>query len=71
LPKLMLAGLTERDPGVVPVPVSGIPSVGFEALELSERVPLELPLAVGAKVTLKVYVWPAFKVTGGAIPLTL
>jgi hypothetical protein len=54
LPKLMLDGFTASDPGVVPVPLSGMESVGLEALELSERVPLELPPAVGSKVTLKV-----------------
>jgi hypothetical protein len=54
LPKLMLEGFTTSDPGVVPVPLSGMDSDGFEALELRVSVPLELPPVVGAKATLNV-----------------
>jgi hypothetical protein len=50
----MLGGFTASDPGVVAVPLSGMESVGFEAFELRESDPLELPLVVGEKVTLKV-----------------
>ena len=50
----MLEGFTASDPGVVPVPLSGMDNVGFEALELRVSVPLELPPAVGAKATLNV-----------------
>lgn len=71
LPKLMLDGLTASDPGVVPVPLTGMERVGFEASELRVRAPLELPLAVGAKVTLNVKFWPGVNMTGGVMPLAL
>ena len=54
MPKLMAAGVTANDPGVVPVPLSGMERLGLEALELTERLPLELPAVVGAKMMLKV-----------------
>jgi hypothetical protein len=41
------------------------------ALLLIERVPLAAPLAAGEKTTLKLVLWPAASVTGGARPLTL
>ena len=54
LPKLILEGVIDNDPSAVALPVIGIERVGFEASELTDTVPLELPLTVGVKVALKV-----------------
>ncbi len=54
LPKLKLVGFALRAPDATPVPVSDIVNVGFGAFEVTVKVPLSLPLAVGAKVTVKV-----------------
>jgi len=43
LPKASLEGFSDRVPGVTPVPVSDIVSVGFDAFELIVTVPLALP----------------------------
>ena len=44
LPKLKLAGLAVRDPGVAPVPDSGTLTVGSEASLRIETLPLTCPL---------------------------
>ena len=54
LPKFIAEGVMDNDPSAVALPVIGIESVGSEASELTDTLPLELPLAVGAKLTLKV-----------------
>jgi hypothetical protein len=54
LPKLIVDGFTANDPAVVPVPLSGMERVGLEAFEVTESVPLAVPLAAGVKMTLKV-----------------
>jgi hypothetical protein len=41
------------DPGVTPVPESGMLRLGFEALQVIERLPLADPAVVGVNVTLK------------------
>lgn len=71
VPKLRLAGLAPKVPAVVPVPVNGIVRVGLGAFEVSVRLPLAAPLAVGANVTLKLVLCPAFRVTGAVIPLSV
>lgn len=53
LPNAALAGLFVSCPGVMPLPVSGIVSVGFEAFEVRVTFPLAAPLDGGAKTTLK------------------
>jgi hypothetical protein len=53
LPKLRLVAVAVSDPGVTPVPESGILNVGFDALLVTERLPLADPPVVGVKVTLK------------------
>lgn len=70
-PKLRVAGLEARAPGVTPVPVSGMVRVGFDELEVTVRLPLALPEATGLKLTLKLTLCPAVSVTGAVIPLTL
>lgn len=63
-PKLRLAGLVVSWPGVVPVPESGTFKAEFEALDVIARLPLALLPEVGAKLTLMLILWPAFKVMG-------
>lgn len=57
--------------GVTPVPESGTTLGEFEALLVSERLPLTLPAAAGAKLTLKVPVWLAVSVKGRVGPVKL
>jgi hypothetical protein len=52
LPKLRLVAV--RVPGVTPVPESGMPRLGFDALLVMERLPLADPPVVGVNFTLKV-----------------
>ncbi len=71
LPKLRLAGLALRR-SVTPVPESE--TVVGELLLASmatEILPVTLPVAVGAKVALKVALWPAVRVRGRESPLML
>jgi hypothetical protein len=70
-PKLRLVGLAASWPGVTPVPDSGTFRAGLDAFEVISRLPLtELP-DVGAKVTLKLTLWPALKFVGKVDPLAL
>jgi len=71
LPKLRLVGFAPSTPGATPVPVSGMVSVAFDAVEVTVTLPLALAADVGAKLTLKVALWPPCKVAGVVIPLTL
>ena len=72
LPRPRVVGLAVSCPVVaVPVPESGIVSVGLDAVEVIVRLPLTLPAEAGVNVTVKVALWPAASVTGAAIPLRL
>jgi hypothetical protein len=71
LPKLRLAGFDPSAPAVIPVPLSGMVSVAFDAFDETVRFPVALPADAGANFTLKVVPCPAAKVTGAVIPLTL
>jgi hypothetical protein len=55
---------------VVPVPESGIVSVGLGAFEVIVTFPLALPAAPGVKLTLKVAACPAARLTGAVMPLS-
>jgi hypothetical protein len=57
-PKLMLAGLADSAP-CVPVPLRGMVSVGFVAVEVIVTLPDAAPAVVGANVDTKVAVAPA------------
>jgi hypothetical protein len=46
-------------------------SEGLEALDVTVTVPLAAPVAVGSKLTVSEALWPAFRVRGVVIPLTL
>ena len=70
LPKLRLAGLADKLPAATAVPESEIVSGEFEAFDVIVRLPLELPAAVGAKVTVAVVLWDAFSVIGVVRPLS-
>jgi len=66
-PKLTVDGVAVIR-GCVPVPLKEIVRVGFEALLVIVMLPEALPVEVGAKVAVKVLVWPAVNVTGGVSP---
>ena len=71
VPKLRLVGFAPSVPGVTPLPESGTVRVGFEAFDVTVRLPLALPADVGANDTLNVALCPAVSVTGVVIPLKL
>ena len=70
-PKLRLVGFALRAPGATPVPDTGMVSVGLVAVEVTVRLPLIAPGAVGANLTVNVALCPPVSVTGAAIPLML
>lgn len=53
------------------MPESATFNAEFEALEVIARLPLALLPEVGAKVMLRLALWPAFKVMGKLMPLAL
>jgi hypothetical protein len=71
LPKARLVGFDTRAPAETPVPVNGIVSVGFDALDVIVTAPLTLPADAGANVTVKFTLCPAVSVTGVLMPLRL
>ena len=68
LPKLKLVGFDPSVPGVTPVPDKGMVRVGFDAVDVTVRLPLAFPADCGVKVTVKFVLWPAISVTGAVIP---
>lgn len=70
LPKPRLAGLAARSPAATAVPESGMVSGEFEASDVTVRLPLALPAALGAKVTVAVVLCDAFRVIGAVMPLS-
>lgn len=71
LPKARLVGFDPSAPEVKPVPVNGMFSVGFDAVEVIVTLPLIAPTVVGVNKTLKVALCPAARLTGTLIPLKL
>ena len=70
LPTAIVVGLTANCPvAAVPVPESGMVSVGFDAFEVIVTVPVKLFAVPGANLTLKVVLAPAARVSGVVIPL--
>jgi hypothetical protein len=69
--KLTLEGFAPTRPGVIAVPMSGMFKFGLVALLTMAIFPVDVPAEVGAKVTLKVVLWPAVKVVGSVNPLRL
>jgi hypothetical protein len=63
-PKLRLAGDAPRRRPVTPVPPSVTAAGELVALPTTEMVPLTLPVVVGAKIALKVTLWPEVSVRG-------
>lgn len=68
LPKLMLAGLAESAP-CVPVPVNA--TEGLDPLLTIETLPEATPVVAGENTAVKLVDWPAARVTGVVIPVTL
>jgi len=56
---------------VVPVPDTGMDKVVFEALEVTVRVPFEVPELVGANFTLKLALCPEARVAGAVMPVSV
>lgn len=71
LPKLTLAGVGLTLPGAVTVAVRGMVNVLLEALLVITALPLAVPAACGARVTVNVVVLPAAIVAGTVMPLRL
>jgi len=69
VPKVNDVGFTANCPGTKPVPVSETVRLGLDPSEVRTRLPLALPLVVGAKVTPKVKLCPAVRVNGRPRPL--
>jgi hypothetical protein len=67
-PKFRLVGLAASCAGATAVPDSGTFIVELAALELIARFPLAFPVAVGAKATLKLALWPIPSVKGSVNP---
>src|SRR2546427_31561 len=70
--KLKLVGLVFKrnvDPPALP-PSATVPAA-FRALLTSETLPVKLPVAAGAKATLKLLDWPTARVSGKVSPLRL
>jgi hypothetical protein len=68
LVKVRLVGDAVRVPDVTAVPVKGTAKLGFEAFEVTVTVPLNVPVDVGANVTVNDVLCPGVSVTGGVIP---
>jgi len=72
LPISRVGGFTVNCPtAVVPVPVTGMVNVGFEASDVRVTFPLAVPDDSGANDTPKPTLWPALSVTGAVMPLRL
>ena len=71
LPKLRLVGDTANWPAAVPFPETAILSGEFDAFDITERLPLAAPAAVGLKVAVNVTLWFALRLMGKLFnPLT-
>jgi len=69
LPKSRLVGFALKAPGATPVPDTLMVKLGFEASDVIVTVPLALPLAFGANVTVNVVLCDAPSDTGVDIPV--
>ena len=69
VPKPKLVGFAARAPAVTAVPDNGIVRLGFEAFDVMVTFPVADPEIVGANLTVKVVLCPAFKVKGAVTPL--
>jgi hypothetical protein len=71
LPRAKVVGVTVSCPAAaVPVPDSGIVSVGLDAVEVMVTLPLTLAADCGVNVTVKLALCPAVSVIGAVMPLT-
>ena len=68
LPKFKALALEESDPAETPVPARAIFRYERKSFETIVIPPLTLPPAVGVKPTLKVMLWPLFRLNGRPRP---
>jgi hypothetical protein len=72
LPRPRVVGVTVSCPAAaVPVPDSGMVSVGLDAFEVIVTLPITVPADAGVNVTVKLALCPAVSVRGAVIPLRL
>jgi hypothetical protein len=64
-----LAGLAVKVAGVTPLPDRAMSTVVLDPLTVSDKRPLELPAAVGAKTTPKVVLWLGARESGKPSPV--
>jgi hypothetical protein len=69
LPKLRLVGFAPSAPAVTPVPDTDMVNDGLAPLEATVTVPVTLPLAFGANMTVNVALCDPPRVKGVEIPL--
>jgi hypothetical protein len=70
-PKAIDVGLAVTDPSAMAFPLSGIVRLGLEPSDVIVTDPFALPVEEGANFTLKLTLWPEFKVVGRVNPLML
>ena len=71
-PKLRLVGVAVRDEVcATPLPESDTAAGELVAVLTTETQPEALPVTVGAKVAVKLVLWPAVRVRGSESPLML
>src|SRR5689334_7667715 len=70
-PNAIDVGLAVTDPSATALPLSGIVRVGLEPSDVIVTDPFALPVEEGANFTLKLTLWPEFKVVGRVKPLML
>jgi len=71
VPKFKLVGFAPSAPSAAPVPVNATDSEGFGASEVIVTLPLALPVALGAKVTVNVALLEASTASGVVMPLSV
>lgn len=68
-PNAIDVGFAVTNPSATALPLSGIVRVGLEPSEVIVTDPFALPVEDGANFTLKLTLWPEFKVVGRVRPL--
>ena len=70
LPKVRLAGFALRAAALATVPDNPMLSVGLDALLTIAKLPEAVPVLTGVKLTVKLVLWPALRLSGKLRPLT-
>ncbi len=71
VPKLRLEGIDPKAPAAIPLPDNATVSVGFDAVELTVRVPLAVTADAGVNLMVSAVLWPPASVIGVLTPLML